>query len=78
MTTGQGALMAATSSHREQYLRTTSAANDGGNKDSNHSRERVCVCARQLEGGRERKRVGGGGGGEGGWEGKGKTAWTCC
>ena len=43
-TTGQGALMAATSSHQEQCLRTTSAANDRGNKDSNHSRERVCVC----------------------------------
>ena len=57
--------MAATSSHREQCLRTTSAANDGGNKDSNHSRERVCVRASQLEGGRERKSLGGGGGGLG-------------
>ena len=51
-------LVAATSSHQEQCLRTTSAAFDGGNKDSNHIHERVCVCARasQLEGGRERER----------------------
>ena len=74
-TTGQGALMAATSSHQEQCLRTTSAANDGGNKDSIHSRERVCV--RQPTGGRKREREPWGGGG-GVWEGKGKTAWTCC
>ena len=43
----------------------TSAANDGGNKDSNHSRERVCV--RQSTGGREREKEpweGGGGGGD--------------
>ena len=65
--------MAATSSYQEQCLRTTSDADDGGNEDSNHSRERV--CARQpgnwrVLGGRERA-LGGGGAG------KGKAAWTC-
>ena len=68
-TTGHGALMAAISSHQEECLRTTSPANDGGNKDSTHSRERVYVSASQLEGGRES--LGGGGG-----AGKGGTAWT--
>ena len=66
-TTGQGALMAATSSHQEQCLRTASDADDGGNEDSNHSRERV--CARQPGNWRalgERGSLGGGGG----WEGK--------
>ena len=66
-TTGQGALMTATSSHQEQCLRTTSAADDGGNEDTNHSRERVCVRASLATGGREREPWGWGGG-----SGKGK------
>ena len=55
--------MAATSSDQEQCLGTTSAADDGGNEDSNHSRERVCACqpGNWREG--ERESLGGRGGG---------------
>ena len=60
--------MAATSSDQEQCLGTTSAADDGGNEDSNHSRERVCAC--QPGNWREGERESLGGRGGGGCEGK--------